>query len=436
MSAQDLDLKVLISSRIDPRRLKVLHSAGALADEKGWKAYLVGGAVRDLLLGAKNFDLDLLIERHGLEFARELAARSRGAVKIYRRFATAMVVLRGGIKLDITTTRKEEYPHPGALPRVLPGDLKEDLFRRDFTINAMAVSINRDEWGKLIDPNGGWEDLKRGIIRVLHPRSFQDDPTRVFRAVRFQRRLKFKIEPRTEELIRNAVNVRMFDRVSPERLRHELELILEEPAPEEAIDAMARYDQLRFIHPRLNIGSRRRAILVRLGKVWSRHVGVSAGKKIKKWRLYLAALVWPLSPAAIAETGRKFSFPERFLQAVIALKKKEQAIFSFLGLEQPPLPSLVLRRLRVFPAEALLLAVAVAPTEVCRKRIEDYLVDYSKIKLEIGGQDLIRVGLKSGPEMGEVLDRVLFARLDGKIGGRSEQLALARKLVDRRKDKD
>ncbi len=408
----------------------MLRFAGELADGKGWKIYLVGGAVRDLLLGERNIDLDLLVERYGLEFSRELAARRGGTVKTYRRFATAMVIV-SGIKIDVTTTRREDYPRPGALPRVLPGSLKEDLLRRDFTINAMALSLNRRSWGMLVDPWGGRADLEAGIIRVLHAGSFRDDPTRIFRAVRFQKRLGFRIEPGTEELIRTAVDLKAFEEVSPERLRRELELMLAEPGPEEAIAAMARYDQLRFIHPELSYGDRQKRILNNLEGVWKRHGRAPERSEVRKWRLYFFALVWPLSPAALIETGRRFNFPRNVIRSAAGIRSREEKFFAELGKKPPLPPSMVYRRLSGLHPEVLLLAAAAAPSRAARERIESYLDDWSKVSLEIGGGDLAALGLKPGAAMGRALREVLYARLDGKVDGREEELEFARKLVDR-----
>ncbi|MEA1928822.1 MAG: hypothetical protein U9N73_11510, partial [Candidatus Auribacterota bacterium] len=183
MTTEPLDLTPLLQERLPPGRLEILRSIGRLADKLGWKVYCVGGSVRDLLLDKSIFDLDILVEEHGLKFARRFARAEKGFSKLYRRFATAMVILPGGIKIDITTTRGESYSEPGALPQVIPGNLEEDIRRRDFTINTLAFSLNRDKFGRLIDFTGGLEDLKKKIIRVLHADSFRDDPTRIFRAV-------------------------------------------------------------------------------------------------------------------------------------------------------------------------------------------------------------------------------------------------------------
>ena len=215
MTTEPIDLTPLIREKLSKNRLNTLRSIGRFSDSRDWMVYCVGGSVRDLLMGRDTLDLDILVEEHGLEFARRFARKAGGSHKLYRRFATAMVIMPGGIKVDVTTTRGEIYPEPGALPEILPGSLEDDLRRRDFTINAMAFSLNRERFGRLIDLSGGMDDLSSGIIRVLHAESFRDDPTRIFRAVRFQQRLGFTIEPRTEELIRTAVDHRLFEKVCP-----------------------------------------------------------------------------------------------------------------------------------------------------------------------------------------------------------------------------
>ena len=168
MERKRIDLK-----RLSPRLRRVLYSIGKFADSRSWNVFCIGGSVRDLLLGRKNFDLDILVEEHGLEFARCFARKAGGTFKLYRRFATAMVILPGAVKVDVTTTRKEHYPESGSLPEILPGSLKDDLFRRDFTINALAFSLNKKQFGRLIDLSGGIADLESGVIRVLHEESFR-----------------------------------------------------------------------------------------------------------------------------------------------------------------------------------------------------------------------------------------------------------------------
>lgn len=434
MSPLSANLKPIIGKRIDPRLSQLLYSAGELADRLAWKAYCVGGSVRDLLLGRGNFDLDILVEEHGLEFAQKFAQKENGFCKLYRRFATAMVILPGGIKVDITTTRSEQYPEPGSLPEILPGSLREDLFRRDFTINALAFSINYETFGQLIDLYGGKNDLKNRVIRVLHPQSFRDDPTRVFRAIRFQQRLGFAIEPRTQKLMKTMVNLKIFEKVSPERLRHELELILEEADPAGAIEAMAKYDELRFIHPRLSFSREQKRVLHQLYQDWHWFRDTFSEEEISKWKLYFGALLWPLSVADLKQTGEKFSLSRRFLGQLLKAREEEPALHRILSSPRKVLPSQVVPALRSRGGEVVLLLMSRSTSERMRRRIERYLSVYRKVSCEIGGEELKALGLPPGPQYKRILERVLIARLDGQVTSRADELKLARRLIDKQQN--
>lgn len=422
------NLAPLVFRELSPSLVRVLERAGRFADERGWKAHLVGGSVRDLLLRAKTIDLDILVEGHGLDFARDFARKERGVCKLYRRFATALVVLPGGIKVDVTTTRTETYPSPGALPVVLPSSLEEDLRRRDFTINALAVSLNRATWGRLTDVCGGGADLERGVIRVLHADSFRDDPTRIFRAVRFQQRLNFAIEPETVRLIRTAVDLGMFARVSVERLRRELDLIFAEPRPARAIESMAAFDQLRFIHPRLRFDPAQAASVRRLEADWEWFRARFPRDRAVRWWVFFGALLWPLAPEDLRAAAVKFALARDFIAALLRGREREQDLGrAFSG---PLTPGAVQAELEGLPAEVLLILMARSGAGL-REGIRLYLERLRFVQPRIGGADLSALGLPPGPRYGPILAAVLRARLDGKVASREEELALARTLIDK-----
>lgn len=212
-----------------------MKKIGRRADEMGYKAYLVGGAVRDLILGKKNFDIDITVEGNAIKLGEALAKEFGAGIVAHRGFGTCTLTLRDKHKIDLASARKEIYKKPAALPRVEFSCLDDDLERRDFTINAMAISISGADFGRLIDICGGKKDIRLGRIRILHDRSFIDDPTRVFRAVRFEQRFGFKIDPHTERLIRDAVKKGMFGKLSSKRVHNEMKLILKEDEPVKAV---------------------------------------------------------------------------------------------------------------------------------------------------------------------------------------------------------
>jgi len=430
MKTNPMDLTSLIRERIAPRLQKVLHAAGRSADAQGWKIYCVGGSVRDLLLKKNTFDLDILVEEHGLDFARIFAREEKGTLKLYRRFATAMVILRGGIKVDITTTRGEYYPEPGALPQVIPGSFEEDIRRRDFTINAMAFSLNQGEFGRLIDLTGGFVDLNARIIRVLHGDSFRDDPTRIFRAVRFQQRLGFGIEPRTEELMRTAVDLKLFEEVSPERLRHELELIFNEPDPSGAIESMARYDELRFINPRLSYSYELKSQFCRIRNNYDWFRERFRKEAISLFRLYFGALLFSLPGDAISEAGEKFNLSLKFLAQLKSVKNRSEEVVRILSCPEKVAPSHVYSLLRGIDIEIILIIMARSDSDLAVSRIRRYLTEYRMVTSEVNGGDLKKLGIPPGPAYKRILDELLSARLDGRVSSREEELSLTRRLVD------
>ncbi len=216
----------------------------------GFRAFVVGGAVRDLLLGQKTFDLDIVVEGEGIPFAARLAARLQARLKSHERFGTATIIFSDGLRLDVATARTELYDRPAALPRVTPGSIRDDMYRRDFTINAMAASLMPGEFGRLIDDFRGLRDLRQRHIRVLHEKSFLDDPTRIFRAVRFETRLGFRIVRSTKKLVDEALSMHVLDGLENYRVATELRLILEEPEPAGPVRRLAQLGVFEALNSR------------------------------------------------------------------------------------------------------------------------------------------------------------------------------------------
>jgi len=221
--------------------LPVLKDAGVCAEEMSLGAYAVGGLVRDLFLQRETLDVDVVIEGDGIAFASRFSADHGARLLIYERFKTATLVFPDGFKIDVATARTETYERPAALPSVMPGSIRDDLFRRDFSINTLAVCLNPHRFGELLDPFQGRDDIWKGSIRILHDRSFVDDPTRIFRAARFEKRFDFKIEDITEALIKDAVSTGLIERLSGYRIASELRLILKEEDP---LPAVQRLEEL------------------------------------------------------------------------------------------------------------------------------------------------------------------------------------------------
>jgi tRNA nucleotidyltransferase (CCA-adding enzyme) len=222
--------------RLDKKLVKLVAQSGKLAGQLGYRAYLVGGPVRDLVLRRENLDLDITIEGQGMRVAEAFAANHQGSsIVCYPAFKTATVTMADGQLLDFATARSETYSQGGVFPKVTPSNLIEDLFRRDFTINAMAIAINPESWGKVIDPFEGMADLKARKIRILYEQSFLDDPTRILRAARFKARLKFTMDRQTLKILKDSVKSKALETIKPQRYVKELNKILKEENSKEAI---------------------------------------------------------------------------------------------------------------------------------------------------------------------------------------------------------
>ncbi|MFA4993375.1 MAG: CCA tRNA nucleotidyltransferase, partial [Candidatus Omnitrophota bacterium] len=284
-------------------------------------AYLVGGFPRDLILGVEDWDLDITVEGSGIKFAEALAGRLNSGLIRHERFGTATLILGHRLKVDIATTRKEIYPFAASLPVVSPGSLKEDLFRRDFTINAMAFRLS--EGGQeLIDIFGGKADLAAGKIRVLHDLSFEDDPTRILRAIRFQQRYNFKIEPKTLSLLKEALNSGLLEKVNPHRMRDELILMFQEKNPSAQIKQLGDLGALSFISDKLKPARPTYDLLKSVNKeiAWFMK-NMPFHKQFEAWLIYFAALLQPLTLAQAKKISRRLGLSKKEEEKIIGCRK-------------------------------------------------------------------------------------------------------------------
>jgi len=238
-------MKIDIAKKFPKEFFNIIKTVGETADRSGVRVYIVGGPVRDMLLKVPNYDLDFVVEGDGIKFADALNKRLKGEMRLHRAFKTA-TILCGDIRIDMVTARSETYERPASYPNVVPGTIKEDLLRRDFTINAMAVCLNKKNFGKLVDFFGGLEDLKKGVIRIMHDKSFIDDPTRIFRAVRFSTRFRFKIEPKTKRLMKKAILAGAIGEVNRGRIKKEIELFLKEKNPLKCVEVFSNLTSRQF----------------------------------------------------------------------------------------------------------------------------------------------------------------------------------------------
>jgi tRNA nucleotidyltransferase (CCA-adding enzyme) len=372
-------------------------------------AYLVGGAVRDLLRGDEPKDVDIAVEGDARSVGRAVAERLGSDAREYERFGTATVETPDST-YNFATTRQETYDEPGALPRVTPASLAEDLGRRDFAINAMAVGLTGDDLGHLYDPFGGLADMEAGVVRVLHERSFLDDPTRLLRALRYATRLGFALDPETERLAREAVAADALSTVSGARIRDELMDLLRETDAPSGIQRMRELEIHSALHPELDPDPE----LVASAALGATAIGADRGIAA------LAALIeeapekldlWLGDLHLLAEERDAAARAARVAPRIaMALREREHS------------PSELRALLGREPLVALALALALrAPTEPVLR----WISDLRPVQLEISGADLLAAGVPEGPALGRALDETLNRKLDGLLSGRDAELETA-----------
>jgi len=403
--------------------------AGEIAQANKMHAYLVGGFVRDLILAVTNLDLDIVIEGDGIKFAEDLASRLKANLIRHKRFGTATVTLGHNLKIDIATAREETYPVPASLPSVTSGSVKDDLKRRDFSINAMAVSINKENYGELIDFFRGGIDLRDRKVRVLHDLSFIDDPTRILRAIRFEQRFNFKIEPKTLKLLKEAKKIKMLDRVQPQRLRDELILILKEEHPLKEIRRLSGLVGLSFINPRLKLQKSNYQLLSAVEKQinWFKKI-YPQRRHLDVWLIYFMALIDNLDLADLKLIFKAFVFRRGEEKRMLTCKKITDKFIRQLCRKDIK-PSRIFHMLDPLSYEVILLLKAKYKNGVLDKNIENFFEIYNFIRISVTGHDLYRLGIEPGPYYQKIFAKVLKAKLDGKVSTKEEELSLIDKLT-------
>lgn len=416
---------------LPPALLKLLRLISQEAANLHMPLYAVGGFVRDLLLGVRNWDVDLVVEGNAIQLARRLAEKYGGRVRSHKRFGTAKWILpqKGFIiqgeglpeTVDLVTARTEFYEQPTALPTVERSSIKQDLHRRDFTINTLAIRLDGEHWGELLDFYGGEQDLQKGLIRVLHSLSFVEDPTRILRAVRFEQRFGFRIEERTEELIAEARD--LLARVSGPRITHELELILQEREPERALKRLHDLGVLPYIHPALTFNQRVASRFRRLREALRTRTAPDLPV-----RLYMALWLYDLPKQEMRSVADRL----KFRRETLTLLEDTVDLREHLNVLKDPRsrPSQIVRLLdRRTPAAFFVIAVA-EDDPVLWERYDAYMTTWRHVRPTIDGTYLRKeLGLRPSPAFGRILRRLRDAWLDGEITTPEEERALLETLV-------
>lgn len=420
--------------------LDLIRRIGEKAAAREEQLYFVGGIVRDLLLGQPIFDVDLVVEGHAVTLCRDLIQEFGGEIRAHSRFGTAKWLLDPAVWrrvapelpdeqlqqlpgfIDFVTARTEFYTSPTALPTVAWSSIKQDLHRRDFTINTLAIRLSPAHWGQLLDFYGGRADLEAGVIRVLHSLSFVEDPTRILRAARFEARLGFHLDPRSEALIAEALP--LLDRVTGGRIRHELELIFNEARPEAALDRLQTLKALQQIDPALASDGRVHSIFSRLRE----------SLDAKFWKLDeddVVALHWTLFLYGVTSEARRriaarLMMPRRLTDALLQLDTLREALQQLPALDRP---GDIVTLLEPLTSPLLAAGWLLAETEDVKDKFLRYWTTWRHVQPLLTGADLKALGFPPGPLYRRMLETLRFAQLNGEIETRDDALGLVRALV-------
>ncbi len=407
------NVRKVMEERLDETTLRKLENMGDLADELGYHAYLVGGFVRDLLLRDENCDIDIVIEGDGIVFAEEMAKRYDAKMRSHREFATAKIIYGDGFKIDIASARLEYYKAPAALPVVEHSSLKLDLHRRDFTINTLAISLNRNTFGELIDFFGAQRDIKEKTIRVLHSLSFVEDPTRVFRAIRFEVRFGFKIGKHTLDLVKNAIRLNFLAKIRGRRIWMELALILKEENPERVLKRLNDLDLLKFVSPSLDFTREKEKLFLQMQAVYKWHEFLYRGKALDKLQYYIFGLLDHMKYEDVVEFCAQMEMNERLKRKSVENTERLRDALARLSMGIGTMKKSAIHRiLDPLAMEARLFIMAKTRSEGVKKAISEYITSVDSFRPFVTGAFLKRLGLPEGPLYKEVLEHLRDAKID------------------------
>ncbi|PIE67638.1 MAG: polya polymerase [Deltaproteobacteria bacterium] len=412
--------------RLSNSIMDILVQLGETASRMDCGAYVVGGFVRDLFLYRRNEDIDIVIEGNGIDFAKTFARACGARTHTHEKFGTAVIIFPDGFKIDVASARMEYYQFPASLPIVEMSSVKMDMFRRDFTINTLAIQLNPDRFGRLIDFFSGQRDIKDKVLRVLHNLSFVEDPTRVFRALRFEQRFGFTIGKLTSSLIDNAVKMDFFKRLAGKRVYTELKLILKEENPAPAIMRLLDYDLLRVIHPQLATKPDLPALLESAKKVTDWHDLLFIDEDYERWAVFFMALIRHCDTHTTRRICDHLTIPPRLTRLFAENRLDVEPLLHRLEQHQKMKPAQIHRTLQGVRTEIVLYMMICTRSRNAKKRISFYHTRLRNVTTFLSGKDLINMGLRPGPVFRRALQATLDAKLNGRLKTREDELAFVR----------
>ena len=417
------NLSTTMRAMFPPKVFNLLKLTGETAEGLGFSAYLVGGTVRDMLRGEANLDIDIVIEGNGIAFAQALGSKLNARVRSHSRFGTAVVVTEF-LKFDVATARTEYYESPAALPHVEMSSIKKDLYRRDFTINTLAIKLNPGKFGQLLDFFGGQRDIKEKAIKILHNLSFIEDPTRAFRAIRFSERFGFKISAHTTNLIKTAARINLFDKLSGIRLYDELVLLFLETEPLNAVKRLLKLDLLKFIHPELKITKSLEETFISIQETFAWFKLLFIEEELNKAHLFLMALFDELKAEERGKALERLLVPPNVRKEIMSgIEESKKALIKL----RRASPKNIYFALRPLNLKTILFTMSKARDKEQKKAVSLYLTSLRMTKPELTGKDLKTMGYTPGPAFKKILTAILEARLEGKIKTRAGEIKFVKK---------
>ncbi|WP_321493767.1 CBS domain-containing protein [uncultured Desulfobacter sp.] len=419
----------LLNSRLKKSVRTLLSDIGHAGDTLGVEVFVVGGFVRDLMLERPNEDIDVVVEGDGITFAEYFASQHNCRFHPHRKFNTAVIIFEDGYKLDVASARLEYYETPAALPVVENSSIRMDLARRDFTINTLAISLNAESFGTLIDYFGGVRDVKDRIVRIIHNLSFIEDPTRIFRAIKFSNRFGFRIGKVTSNLISNAMNVGAVKNLSGLRVLSELKQIFSEENPLPAVQTMADYGLDKVIHHELKLTDATSALFESVGKILAWHDLLYADDDYPRWAVYFMAWLHGYTVSVSTQIADRLMFPIKERELLLDQRIKAEQRIRLIERSYPVSNQQMYWWLIYFKTEILLFMLALTKNEPVRKAISHFYTHQRKIKPLAGGKDLKSAGIKPGPVYSTILDRIIDEKLDGKLNTLEEEIEFAKRYA-------
>jgi tRNA nucleotidyltransferase (CCA-adding enzyme) len=417
------NMAAMLKERLPRRVIALLKDFGHVADMMGYRAYLVGGLVRDIFLKRDNLDVDVVIEGDGIKFAQEFAAHHAVRVRSHKKFGTVVMIFPDGFKVDVATARIEYYDFPAAPPSVEVSSLKLDLYRRDFTINTLAVTLNKRDYGTLVDYFGAQKDIREKVIRVLHNLSFVEDPTRVLRAIRFEQRFGFKIGKLTLSLMKNAVAIDSFKGLSGKRLFLELKLLLMEPEPIKAIERMDEFELLHVLSPAIEFTTELRDLLEDIRGVLSWFDLLYLEEPYDPWKVYFLGLTSFMESRALRAMAERMQMADGQGRRMIIQRLEVGVILDQLYKFQQKSNYALYKLLSQYDTEILLYMMAKANNRTIKRLVSHYFTKLKGTGRILRGRDLKAMRFPPGPLYKEILDALLEARLNNEVATREDEVA-------------